>query len=223
MIAPAAQDARENNRDEIFQHYDYLCVNAARRYRGDPICYDDLLQIGRVGLIKAIDRYNPYLGVPFAAYAWASIIGEVRHAFRDQTELIRTPRSARHRERQARRVSERLTHQLGRAPTYAELQEALVAVVGHAPLSEPIRIAPLEAVDRAAPSLEEEIDRVVDSLALGVCMRELTELERVVVVRIYLGGSDLAGVAKQLGYSTRQICRIRKHALQKLAARYVQR
>ena len=222
MIAPAAQDARENNRDEIFQRYDYLCVNAARRYRGDPICYDDLLQIGRVGLIKAIDRYNPYLGVPFAAYAWASIIGEVRHAFRDQTELIRTPRSARHRERQARRVSERLTHQLGRAPTYGELQDALVAVVGHAPLVEPIRIAPLDAVDQSAPSLEAEIDRVVDSLALGVCMRELTELERVVVVRIYIGGSDLAGVAAELGYSTRQICRIRKHALQKIAARYVQ-
>ena len=72
MIAPAAQDARENNRDEIFQRYDYLCVNAARRYRGDPICYDDLLQIGRLGLIKAIDRYNPYLGVPFPAYAWAA-------------------------------------------------------------------------------------------------------------------------------------------------------
>ncbi|NNM98971.1 MAG: sigma-70 family RNA polymerase sigma factor [Candidatus Eremiobacteraeota bacterium] len=223
MTAPVAQNTHQYSRDELFQNYDYLCVNAARRYRGDPICYDDLLQIGRVGLIKAIDRYNPYLGVPFAAYAWASIIGEVRHAFRDQTELIRRPRSARHRERQARRVSERLTHQLGRAPTYGELQDALVEVVGRAPLSEPIRIAPLDAVDRAAPSLEAEIDRVVDSLALGVCMRELTELERIVVVRIYMSGADLAGLAAQLGYSTRQICRIRKNALQKLAARYVQR
>ncbi|MGC8485408.1 MAG: sigma-70 family RNA polymerase sigma factor, partial [Candidatus Baltobacteraceae bacterium] len=125
-------------------------------------------------------------------------------------------------EREARRVSERLTHQLGRAPTYAELQAALVRVVGRAPLSEPIRIATLDAVDRAAPSLEEEIDRVVDSLALSVCMRELTDLERIVVVRIYIGGLDLAVVAAQLGYSTRQICRIRKEAVRKLAARYVQ-
>ena len=222
MTAPVALHSQDKGRDELFAEYDYLCVNAARRYRGIPICYEDLLQIGRVGLLKAIDRYNPYLGVPFAAYAWASIIGEVRHAFRDQTELIRTPRTARHREREARRVSERLTHQLGRAPTYGELRNALIDAVGIAPVSEPIRIATLDAVDRAAPSLEEEIDRLVDSLALKVCMRELTELERIVVVRIYVGGADLASVALALGYSTRQICRIRKQALQKLADRYVQ-
>ncbi len=223
MTAPVAPRSSENSRDELFQTYDYLCVHAARRYRGDPIGYDDLLQIGRVGLLKAIDRYNPYLGVPFAAYAWASIIGEVRHAFRDQTELIRTPRSTRHRERLARRVSERLTHELGRMPTRGEIQSALTDVVGRAPIAEPVRIAPLDAVDRAAPLLEEEIDRVVDSLALQVCMRELTEVERIVVVRIYLKGADLASVALELGYSTRQICRIRKQALEKIAARYVQR
>ena len=223
MTGPVALPNQDTRRDELFQEYDYLCVNAARRYRGIPICYDDLLQIGRVGLLKAIDRYNPFLGVPFPAYAWASIIGEVRHAFRDQTELIRTPRIARQRERKARRISEHLTHQLGRAPTYVELNSALVDVVGIAPVSEPIRIATLDAIDRAAPSLEEEIDRVVDSLALKVCMRELSDVERFVIERIYVEGADLTTVALRLGYSTRQICRIRKQALQKIAARYVQR
>ena len=223
MNGPAIVDSIEQNRTAIFQRFDYLCSNAALRYRGDPIGYDDLLQIGRIGLLKAIDRYDVAYGVPFAAYAWASIIGEVRHAFRDQAELIRTPRLARHREREARKITERLTHQLGRSPSICELQRAVSEVVGSAPVTDPIRIAPLDSVERSAPALEEEIDRVVDIVTLEVCLRELSLLERTVVLRIYIGGADLGSLAAELGYSTRQICRIRKHALQKLADRYVQR
>ncbi len=223
MNGPVIIDCDEQHRNDLFQRYDYLCSNAANRYRGDPICYDDLLQIGRIGLLKAIDRYNGYLGVPFAAYAWASIIGEVRHAFRDQAELIRTPRMARRRERAARHITEKLTHQLGRSPTINELQRAVSDVIGFAPVTEPIRIAPLEAVDRSAPSLEQEIDRVVDTIALEVCLRELSKFERIVVERIYICGEDLATIATELGYSTRQICRIRKQALRKIADLYVQR
>ncbi len=223
MNGPAIVDCDEQHRLDLFQRFDYLCSNAALRYRGNPIGYDDLLQIGRIGLLKAIDRYDGAFGVPFAAYAWASIIGEVRHAFRDQSELIRTPRLARHRQREARHISERLTHQLGRSPTSYELQRAVCDVVGNVPLTEPIRIATLDSVERSAPALEREIDRVVDAVALEVCMRELSHLERTVIDRIYVGGEDLGSVANDLGYSTRQICRIRKHALQKIADRYVQR
>ncbi|NNM93257.1 MAG: sigma-70 family RNA polymerase sigma factor [Candidatus Eremiobacteraeota bacterium] len=222
MNAPVYLECDEQHRNDIFERYDYLCSNAANRYRGDPISYDDLLQIGRIGLLKAIDRYDGYLGVPFAAYAWATIIGEVRHAFRDQAELIRTPRTARRREREARRISEKLTHELGRSPTVNELQKAVSDVLGFAPVTEPIRIAPLDAVDRSAPSLEREIDRVVDTIALEVCLRELSNLERAVVEHIYIRGEDLATIATELGYSTRQICRIRKHALRKIADLYVQ-
>jgi len=222
MNCPVGPDRDAHRRNELFERYDYLCSNAARRYRGDPIGYDDLLQIGRVGLIKAIDRYDAALGVPFAAYAWASILGEIRHAFRDQAELIRTPRSARRRVRQARHVSERLTHELGRRPTFVELQAAVSEVVGLAPVTEPMHFAPLETVERAAPILEEQIERVIDSVALEVCLRELSDLERSIVIRIYSCGNDLATIAREFGYSTRQICRIRKQALQKLARLYVQ-
>lgn len=223
MNRPAIVDCDDQQRNDLFQRFDYLCSNAALRYRGNPIGFDDLLQIGRIGLLKAIDRYDGAFGVPFAAYAWASIIGEVRHAFRDQTEMIRTPRLARRRQREARHISERLTHQLGRSPTSCELNRAVCDAVGNAPVTEPMRIAQLDAIERSAPALEQEIDRVVDTVALDMCMRDLSHLERTVIDRIYLGGADLGTVAAELGYSTRQICRIRKIALQKIADRYVQR
>jgi len=208
-------------RDALFSKYDYLCRTASRRYRGEHFDGDDLIQIARVGLLKAIDRYDEAIGVPFAAYAWGSVIGELQHALRDQADLIRTPRTVRRRARALRQAQERLTHELGRPPFDFELRSALGAKSCSALIANPMLIESIDGLEVAQDDAGHEYDRIIDCLALRRCMRELSPLERGILQRIYCRDEDLCSVAAVLGYSTRQIARIKKKAIEKLARWYV--
>lgn len=108
-------------RDRILEQYDRLATRLARRYqgRGEPV--EDLEQVARIGLLKALDRFDSEHGARFSTYATWTILGELKRHLRDRAWSVRTPRSLQERWLEASRAIEDLTHALGRVPTVAEI------------------------------------------------------------------------------------------------------
>ena len=107
--------------DEIAARTDWLVTRGARRFsdRGEPL--DDLIQEARIGLLKAIERFDPERRVPFGAYATPTIMGELRRHFRDRTWAVHVPRGAKDLLAPVVAARNDLTHELGRAPRVAEI------------------------------------------------------------------------------------------------------
>ncbi len=114
-------------RDEIVVETMWLATRAARRFydRGEP--FDDLVQVANIGLLKALDRYDPSLGVPFAAFATPTIMGEIRRYFRDHTWSLRVPRRAKDLLTALTTATEELSAELGRSPKVPEIAERVGA------------------------------------------------------------------------------------------------
>ena len=112
-------------RDELIEQHIGLARHCARRFadRGEPL--DDLSQVAMVGLMKAVERYDPEAGTPFAGYAVPTILGELRRYFRDATWAVHVPRKAKDLHVRLSPTVEALQHRLGRSPTPAELAEEL--------------------------------------------------------------------------------------------------
>jgi RNA polymerase sigma-B factor len=110
-------------REQLIEKYMSLVRSLARRYsyRGEQL--DDLIQIGAIGLIKAIDRFDTNRGVELTTYATPNIIGEIKRHFRDKGWSVRVPRGLQELNVQLSRLVEQLTVELGRSPTVAELAE----------------------------------------------------------------------------------------------------
>jgi len=120
---PAGDPGRAELRDRVVESHLGLVERLARRYtdRGEP--YDDLVQVGTIGLLKAVDRYDPEMGPSFAAYAVPTILGEIRRHFRDRGWAVRVPRRLQELTRTIAAARATLTQELGRAPTVDELAE----------------------------------------------------------------------------------------------------
>jgi RNA polymerase sigma-B factor len=111
-------------RNELVEMHMGLAAHVARRYsrgRND----DDLRQVAMVGLVKAVDRFDPRRGVAFSAYAGRTIEGELKRHFRDRTWSVRVPRSAKELHLAVRRANEELGQKLGRSPSVDEMAASL--------------------------------------------------------------------------------------------------
>ena len=119
---PSATEAeRSHYRDELVRLHLPLVEHFARRFlnRGEP--FDDLLQVGTIGLIKAVDRFDTDRGVEFSTYATPTIVGEIKRHFRDRGWAIRVPRRLQELRLSITSATAELTQQLGRSPTVSEL------------------------------------------------------------------------------------------------------
>ena len=109
----------------IVDRYQKLVRSCVRQYRGSPEPTEDLMQVGYVGLLKAINNYDPEVGDSLSAYAQPCVSGEIKRHFRDKRWQIHVRRSAQELLLELRKATEELTQQLGRAPEEAELAERL--------------------------------------------------------------------------------------------------
>ena len=116
---------REGAREALVHLHLPLVEHCARRFRnrGEPL--EDLAQVGTIGLIKAIDRFDTDRGVEFSTYATPTIIGEIKRYFRDKGWAIRVPRRLQELRMQISATTAELTQRLGRSPTVSELAEAI--------------------------------------------------------------------------------------------------
>jgi RNA polymerase sigma-B factor len=102
-----------------------LAVHIARRFQRSGTSDDDLRQVAMIGLVKAVDRFDPEYGASFSAFAGRTIEGELKRHFRDRSWVVRVPRSAKELHLSVRRASEELAHDLRRSPTVDEISRHL--------------------------------------------------------------------------------------------------
>jgi RNA polymerase sigma-B factor len=112
-------------RDDLVRLHLPLVEHCARRFRNRGEPFEDLVQVGTIGLIKSVDRFEPGRGVEFSTYATPTIIGEIKRYFRDKGWAIRVPRRLQELRMQIGTTTSELTQTLGRSPTPRELAERI--------------------------------------------------------------------------------------------------
>ncbi len=122
---PCTDPARAGLREQLIVGLLPVAQGIARRFLGKGEARDDLEQVAAVGLLRALDRFDPALGTDFLSYAVPTITGELRHYFRDASWVVRFPRSMKDRHLAILAASSTLSATLGRAPTTTELAEHL--------------------------------------------------------------------------------------------------
>jgi RNA polymerase sigma-B factor len=123
--SPAGSPAHRSARDELIALHLPLVEHCARRFRNRGEPHEDLVQVGTIGLLKAVDRFDAERGVEFSTYATPTVIGEIKRHFRDKGWAIRVPRRLQELRLQIGTVSAELTQSLGRSPTPRELAERI--------------------------------------------------------------------------------------------------
>ncbi len=121
----SSDGARETARDELVHLHLPLVEHCARRFRNRGEPFEDLVQVGTIGLLKSIDRFDQHRGVEFSTYATPTIIGEIKRHFRDKGWAIRVPRRLQELRMQIGTATAELTQSLGRSPTPREIAERL--------------------------------------------------------------------------------------------------
>jgi len=181
----------------------------------------DLEQTGAIGLIKAVDRFDPEQRAPFEAYAWLLVVGELMHYVRDSERVLRAPRNVRDAERRWSAAERQLWSVLGREPresdvaqrvgaTAAEIREIRAYRASNRVLSFEV----LHLSDQRTPG--PPIDEILDRMTVEQMLAALPPVERQIVRAIYLGGLPLVEVARRLGYSRRHVTRLHRSALDRL-------
>lgn len=156
LHAAFARTGDRRLRDRLLAHYDGLAVRLARRFSTRREATEDLVQVARVGLIHAVDRFDPGRGRPFAAYAHTTILGELKRHLRDHSWRLRPTRSLQEHYLLVIRTVEELTQQLGRSPRIAE-------VAARAGLSDEDVLEALELARAEPVSLDGPVDRDPES------------------------------------------------------------
>ena len=121
LFRTLAQTQRRSVRNQLVERHMGLAAHIAQRYQRTGARDDDLRQVAMVGLVKAVDRFDPEYGASFSAFAGRTIEGELKRYFRDRTWVVRVPRGAKELHLQVRRATDELSHDLGRSPSVDEL------------------------------------------------------------------------------------------------------
>jgi len=221
----------------IVERYQKLVRSCVRQYRGSPEPTEDLMQVGYVGLLKAINNYNPEVGDSLAAYAQPCVSGEIKRHFRDKRWQIHVRRSAQELLLELRKATEELTQQLGRAPGEAELAERLG--VSQDDMQEARQAdlvfstysldAPLS--DREDPALladvlgddDPGVTHTIDMESVSAHWEELPEREQRILVMRFYGNLTQTEIGERLGISQMHVSRLLSRALSHLKSRLLDR
>ena len=209
-------------RDELAQLHLPLVEYLAKRFkdRGEPL--DDLIQVGSVGLLKAIDRFDLEREVEFSTYATPTIVGELKRYFRDKGWAIRVPRRLQELSLRLNKLVAQLTQDLGRAPTVPELakaagvseDEVLEALESGQAYSTTSLDAP-SGDDDDAPMRGDRIgeeDMRLDNLeyfaSLAPLIEQLPERERTILYLRFFKGMTQSKIADHIGISQMHVSRL---------------
>jgi len=227
---PYASPRRAAAYEELIRRYDFVVKGCVRRYRDSPESLEDLMQVGYLGLLKAISKFDPEVGPSLIAYAQPCISGELKRHFRDKRWQVRVHRTSQENMLAVRDVRATLTQQLGRSPDDYELAEAAglsieeLREAGHAELAfRPSYLDAPVSTDEEATTFGEllggddpGIDLAVDSDALWTHWSTLPQRQQRILAMRFYGNMTQAEIGNRLGISQMHVSRLLDAALTRL-------
>ncbi len=219
-------------RNDLVEEHAGFAEYLARRFanRGEPL--DDLRQVALLGLVKAVERFDPDLGVNFTSFAAPTITGEIKRHFRDRTWAIRVPRSLQELTLEIERCRSELGHDLGRSPTIPEI--AVHAGVSEEAVLEGIEAAGLyrsDSLDAPVPGDDErsfgdrfasptdELLEADDREVVRELLAHLPIRQRRIVYLRFFEGLTQSEIADRMGISQMHVSRLLTQSLEQLGER----
>jgi RNA polymerase sigma-B factor len=225
------RDGEAGAREALVQRFMPLAHALARRYHRGDEPMDDLMQVASVGLVKAIDRFDPGRGTAFSTYAVPTIVGELKRHFRDTSWAVHVPRELQERAIKVDRATDELHHRLGRSASTSELadelqltsEEVLQAMEASSAFatdsldeqsgwddsSEPIYA-------RALGTDDERLELVEHGAAIAPGIMRLTDRERLILHLRFVEDLTQLEIAERIGVSQMQVSRLLRRSLAQL-------
>lgn len=227
------QESQDSSaQEQLVKIFAPLVNRIANHYSRGRDNYEDLSQVGMLGLLGAMKRFDPTLGTKFESFATPTIIGEIKKFFRDQTWSVNVPRRVKELGYQVEKAVEDLTHTLGRSPriediarklsiSEEEVLEALESKQAYTALSFD---SPVE-VDNSGNAVtfldllgqdDKGFTSLTNRLAIDEAMKALNEREREVIILNFYENLTQQQIGEKLGISQMHVSRLRRRALEKL-------
>jgi RNA polymerase sigma-B factor len=232
LLVAYHREGDERAREEALVELMPLVRALAARYAGRGEALEDLVQVGSIGLIKAVDRFDVDRGVDISSYAVPTIVGEIRRHFRDKAWAMHVPRRLKELSVRLSRVLDELTNELGRSPTVAELaaavgeeeEDVIDALDSTNAYSTRSLQAPFEdgGDDYLADKLGTEdsgYDEVEDGALVEVGLSALDERERQIVELRFFREMTQSQIAAEIGISQMHVSRLLRRALATMRGR----
>jgi RNA polymerase sigma-B factor len=222
-LARHAETRDPHLRAEIAEATSWLAHRAARRFAGRGEPFDDLLQVARIGLLKAIDRYDPSFGAHFAAYGTPTIVGELRRHFRDHTWSVHVSRRAKDLRPAVNKAVDELSHELGRSPRMEEIAQrvgaSVDAIVEALEANGVYRTSSLDGARAAVASgLDPDFEHVLDKDLVELLMGRLQPRERKILHLRFFEQMSQSQIAERIGTSQVHVGRLLASTLTQLRA-----
>ncbi|HWE32539.1 MAG TPA: SigB/SigF/SigG family RNA polymerase sigma factor [Solirubrobacteraceae bacterium] len=220
----------QQDRDQLIERFMPLARKLARRYAGTREPFDDLMQVAYLGLVKAVDRFDPDRGAAFSSFAVPTIVGELRRYFRDLGWAAHVPRGAQEMALMVERARTAYATQHGVGPTVEELadelgwsiEDVLTGIEAGAAQHSVSLDAPCERDEERATlvdtvgTLDLGLEAVETRLSIVNAARNLTARERRVLVLRFVDDRTQTQIADQIGVSQMQVSRILSRAVTRL-------
>jgi RNA polymerase sigma-B factor len=232
-LSPQASERREAACELLVTRHQGLVWSCVRRYMSGPEPAEDLMQVGYVGLLKAIGNFDPAICASLAAYARPYISGELKRHFRDKRWQVHVKRSVKDLMLEAREATWQLAQELGRTPAESdlarhlgvsadELRHARRAELALQPSSLDSPLAGQPGMDTLADCLGEQdprIEHMLDMNAVAAHWGELPLREQKILLMDFFSGMPQTEIGRRLGISQMQVSRLRARALGYLRSR----
>ena len=219
-------------RERLIELHMHLVPFFVKRFASKSELHEDIQQVANLGLINAVDRFDPEKGVEFSTFATITILGEIKRYFRDKTWSIKVPRRIKDINIHINRTVEQLTKELDRPPTYDDIAKATGYSVeeileAHEALQSYNVVSLDKEIDSASGegsttladmvgTFDRKIETLSDRLSLQTGLKQLKDDEKYVIYNRYFKNLSQAQIAKTMGVSQMQVSRLQAQALQKL-------
>lgn len=230
LVVRYIQNPRADLKDLIMVQYSSLVERVARKFAGLE-SFDDLCQVGYIGLLNALGKFDPNAGVRFNTYATYLVAGEIKHYLRDRASIIRHPAWLQELRHKVKKAQANLQNELSRVPTEREIADAIgvseSAVREVFATAETLKLSSLDGTPQSEDE-ESEIDRldagafcveqlsVEDRVVLEHALGQLRDLERQVLVAFHFDSMNQTEIASKLGISCNYVSHILRQSLSKL-------
>lgn len=219
-------------RDELITENLYLCDILSRKYANRGIDFDDIYQVASIGLILAVDRFDPSKGYEFTSYATPTIVGEIKRHFRDKGWTIKVPRRIQELSKKISNAKVHLSQSMGQTPTAKDIadfldltEETVIEVMEASKVYTPGSLdISIESNDDGSELFLSDVigdddptyDRIENLDFLKRELENLKEMERTIIIERYINKKTQIQIAEELGVSQMTVSRIEKRVIKQL-------